>query len=90
MRVTQKRYVMRPLTRRWALVAFFFCFASFPGIGFLSSGYGQVLPWASLVFLILVTLHAGIIALTVLLLICEKPITIYRQFRDPNYCEHEL
>jgi hypothetical protein len=90
MNVIRHRFVFRPLTRQFSAVAFLFCLSSVPGIGFLSSGYGRVLPWASTVFLVLLALHGAVFIVTVLLLMFEKPVTIHRAFLDPNYRDHEL
>ena len=90
MRVIRRQIVFRPLTRQFCLVTCLFYFASVPGIEFLCSGYGRVLPWASIVFLVLLALHATILAVTICVAICERPVALRRDFVDPNYREHEL
>jgi uncharacterized membrane protein len=90
MNVIRHRFVFRPLTRQFSVVAFLFCLSSVPAIGFLSSGYARVLPWVSIVFLVLLALHGAVFVVTVLQLMLEKPVTIYRDCLDPNYRDHEL
>jgi hypothetical protein len=90
MHVIRRQIVFRPLTRRFFIVSCLFALASFPGAEFLCSGSARVLPWASAVFVAVLTLHAVVIIATILLSIFERPVTIRRDIPDPNYREHEL
>jgi hypothetical protein len=88
--VIRRQIVFRPVTRLFFMVSCLFCFASFPGGAFLLSGSNQVLPWVSLIFIVIIALQGVLIGTTLLLAIHERPVTIRRDIPNPNYREREL